>query len=98
MLQSDYCVAGVLKQRPHHRLKARDQYRRRWRFWTEPERAQIFLIEASATGWFLVRWLAIAFALESILLVSVPAEEVAHWLGTGSGMLAVPLAVAIGVI
>jgi uncharacterized membrane protein YraQ (UPF0718 family) len=69
-----------------------------WRFWTEPERAQIFLVEASATGWFLVRWLAIAFVLESILLASVPAEEVAHWLGTGSGALAVPLAVAIGVM
>ena len=45
-----------------------------------------------------MRWLAIAFALESILLASVPAEEVEHWLGTGSGALAVPFAVTIGVI
>jgi len=31
MLQSDYCVAGVLEQRSHHRPEARDQYRRRGR-------------------------------------------------------------------
>ena len=42
--------------------------------------------------------LAIAFALESVLLAWLPAEEVALWLGAGSGLLAVPLAVTIGVI
>jgi hypothetical protein len=32
MLQSDYCVAGVLEQWPHHRAEARDQYRGRGRY------------------------------------------------------------------
>jgi uncharacterized membrane protein YraQ (UPF0718 family) len=45
-----------------------------------------------------LRWLAVAFALESVLLAWLPAEEVALWLGAGSGLLAVPLAVTIGVI
>jgi hypothetical protein len=48
--------------------------------------------------WRCLRWLAIAFALESVLLAWLPAEEVAPWLGAGSGLLAVPLAVTIGVI
>jgi hypothetical protein len=32
MLQSDYCVARVLEQWPHHRPEARDQYRGRGRY------------------------------------------------------------------
>jgi uncharacterized protein len=66
-----------------------------WRFWEDGERARLFLTAAASTAWFLVRWLALAFAIESVMTAWVPPALVAHWLGTGS--FAIPLAVLIGV-
>jgi uncharacterized protein len=67
-----------------------------WRFWQEPQRAQSFVTEAGKTGWFLMRWLAIAFLLESLMVAYVPGETIAMLLG-GDGAFAIPLAVLIGV-
>jgi uncharacterized membrane protein YraQ (UPF0718 family) len=66
-----------------------------WRFWQVGERAQVFLTSAAATGWFLVRWLALAFAIESAMTAWLPPAVIAHWLG--SGPFAIPLAVLVGV-
>ena len=66
-----------------------------WRFWEDAERAQVFLTSAAATAWFLVRWLALAFALESVMTAWLPPTVIAHWLGTDP--FAIPLAVLIGV-
>jgi uncharacterized membrane protein YraQ (UPF0718 family) len=38
-----------------------------WRFWEEAERAQIFLTASAATAWFLIRWLTLAFVIESLM-------------------------------
>lgn len=67
-----------------------------WRFWTVPERAQSFVTEGGKTGWFLLRWLAIAFLLESLMVAYVPGAVIAEFLG-GDGVLAIPLAAALGV-
>src|SRR5258708_27654671 len=66
-----------------------------WRFWNEPARAQVFLVGAAATSWFLIRWLALAFAIESVMTTWLPPATIAQWLGTGP--FAIPLAVLIGV-
>jgi uncharacterized membrane protein YraQ (UPF0718 family) len=68
-----------------------------WRFWTDGARAQRFLTTATSTGWFLVRWLAVAYAIESLMIAWLPVGAVGTWLGAGAGPLAVPLAVAIGI-
>jgi uncharacterized membrane protein YraQ (UPF0718 family) len=68
-----------------------------WHFWTDAVRSQRFRTTATATGWFLVRWLAVAYALESLMVAWLPAGAVGTWLGAGAGLLAVPLAVAIGI-
>lgn len=68
-----------------------------WRFWTDAVRSQRFLTTATTTGWFLVRWLAVAYTLESLMVAWLPAGAVGTWLGAGAGLLAVPLAVAIGI-
>ena len=68
-----------------------------WRFWTDAARAQRFLTTATSTGWFLVPWLAVAFAIESLMIAWLPVGTVGTWLGAGAGPLAVPLAVAIGI-
>jgi uncharacterized membrane protein YraQ (UPF0718 family) len=68
-----------------------------WRFWTDGARAQRFLTTATSTGWFLVRWLAVAYAIESLMIAWLPVDAVGTWLGANAGALGVPLAVAIGI-
>jgi hypothetical protein len=68
-----------------------------WRFWGEPERAQRFLVTAWQNGWFLTRWLALAFLLESLMVAWLPGEVVAGHLGAGDTLLAVPMAALLGV-
>lgn len=67
-----------------------------WRFWREPERAQVFVTESGRSAWFLLRWLSLAFLIESLMVVWLPGEAVARLLGDGNA-LAIPLAVALGV-
>jgi uncharacterized protein len=66
-----------------------------WRFWQDSQRSQVFLVTAATTAWFLVRWLALAFAIESVMTAWIPPALIAHWLG--SGPFAIPLAVLVGV-
>jgi hypothetical protein len=68
-----------------------------WRFWTDAARSQEFLTTGKSTGWFLVRWLAVAYALESLMIAWLPVNAVGTWLGADAGLLAIPLAVAIGI-
>ncbi len=67
-----------------------------WHFWTEPDRRQKFATEARNMTLFLAQWLVLAFLLESLMLVLVPAETITAVLGgTGSGPIA--LATVVGV-
>ncbi len=68
-----------------------------WAFWREDARRREFAAEAGGIGWFLLRWLALAFLLESLMVAYVPADQIALWLGAGNAWTAVPLAVAVGV-
>lgn len=67
-----------------------------WRFWTDADRSQRFLMTTTTTGWFLLRWLAVAYALESLMVAWLPVAAIGNWLGAGAGPFAVPVAVLIG--
>lgn len=67
-----------------------------WRFWSQADRLRIFWNETRTAGWFLTRWLAFAFVLESLMVAYLPGETVITWLGDGNP-LAIPLAVIVGV-
>ncbi|MGB3683781.1 MAG: permease [Rubrobacteraceae bacterium] len=67
-----------------------------WAFWREPDRRATFGREFRRTGFFLAKWLTLAFVLESLMVSYVPAKAVGGLLGSGS-WLSVPLAVAVGV-
>ena len=67
-----------------------------WRFWRDDGRRALFAAEARDTGWFLFKWLALAFLLESLMVAYVPAEAIARYLG-GDSLWAIPLAVIVGV-
>ena len=68
----------------------------RWDFWREPERNRLFGEVAWETTWFLGRWLTLAFIIESLMLVYVPADFVGRWLGD-TGWWAIPIAAVVGV-
>lgn len=67
-----------------------------WRFWRDGRRRALFSAEARATGWFLFKWLTLAFLLESLMVAYVPGEAIASYLG-GDSLWAIPLAVIVGV-
>lgn len=67
-----------------------------WAFWNDSERRRQFIRECIRAGWFLLRWLAVAFALESIMLAYVPGDMIAGSLGEGNPY-AIPLATLVGI-
>ncbi len=68
----------------------------RWRFWEEPPRRRAFGAEAAQSGLFLLKWLSLAFLLESLMLTYLPADAITGWIG-GDGLAAIPVAVLVGV-
>lgn len=67
-----------------------------WAFWKDGERTRIFFQNAADTALFLLKWLLLAFVLESLMLAYLPPEVIGRWLG-GDSLLAIPIAVAVGV-
>ncbi|MEM9265858.1 MAG: permease [Cyanobacteria bacterium P01_F01_bin.13] len=55
-----------------------------WRFWPEAERRQKFWQGAGKNAWFLGKWLALAFLLESLMVVYVPDAWIQAVAGDGS--------------
>ncbi|MBT4889466.1 MAG: permease [Rhodospirillales bacterium] len=54
-----------------------------WKFWKQPERRSTFLNASRETGWFLTKWLTIAFIIESQMTVYIPSSLITDWLGGG---------------
>jgi len=68
----------------------------RWAFWHDAARRALFAAEARGVSLFLAKWLVLAFAIESLMSVWLPADVIAANLG-GDAVFAIPLAVVIGV-
>jgi len=66
-----------------------------WRFWTDPARRETFRTATLENAVFLVKWLLLAYALESVMLTYVPAEWIAGVLG-GTGMGPILLGALLG--
>lgn len=67
-----------------------------WKFWQDPARRDIFLSEARATGWFLLKWLTLAFMVESLMIAYIPAHAISTWLG-GEQWWAIPASAVVGI-
>lgn len=67
-----------------------------WRFWQDGDRLARFRREAVSVTLFLLKWLTLAFLLESLMLAWVPAETITGLLG-GEGIGTVLLAALVGV-
>ena len=66
-----------------------------WRFWEEAQRMATFQSEAMASARFLVKWLALAYLLEALLITYVPAEAIAGVVG-GEGLSAIAIGALVG--
>ena len=66
-----------------------------WRFWEEAQRMATFGSEAMANTRFLVKWLALAYLLEALLITYVPAEAIAGLVG-GEGLSAIVVGALVG--
>ena len=66
-----------------------------WRFWGDPARRQIFRKEFLSNGLFLVKWLALAYVLEALLVRYVPADAIATLVG-GEGIGPIVTAALVG--
>lgn len=67
----------------------------RWAFWRETERQALFARQFRHTTFFLAKWLALAFVLESLMVSYLPAGAIGALLGGGS-WYSVPLAALVG--
>ena len=67
-----------------------------WRFWQDASRRAKFAREAFSTAVFLLKWLSLAFLLESLMLAYVPAQWIASTLG-GEGAALILTATFVGV-
>lgn len=67
-----------------------------WRFWRDAARVARFGRESRVIALFLLKWLVLAFLLESLMLRYVPADAVGAVLG-GSGLWPVAVATLVGV-
>jgi len=66
-----------------------------WAFWTEAPRRAQFGAELRANGLFLLKWLALAYTLEALLVHYVPADLIATLVG-GEGVVPVAIAAIVG--
>jgi len=67
-----------------------------WPFWKEDKRQALFWNELKTNALFLIKWLALAYMLEGLLITYVPANVIAGLVG-GSGILPIGIAAFVGI-
>ena len=66
-----------------------------WKFWHDTERLGVFKAEASSNALFLLKWLSLAYVLESLMVRYVPAEAIAGVVG-GPGLVPIATSALVG--
>lgn len=66
-----------------------------WKFWKESERVKTFATAARDNAVFLLKWLMLAYLIESLMIRFVPAEWIANVLG-GDGLGTIVLGALVG--
>lgn len=66
-----------------------------WRFWEQQSRVNVFREEFLVNALFLIKWLALAYVLEALLVTYVPASLIAGLVG-GDGLLPIVVAALVG--
>ncbi len=66
-----------------------------WKFWRDSDRVQTFIATARDNAFFLLKWLALAYLLEAVMIRFVPASWIAGTLG-GDGLQPILLGALLG--
>jgi len=66
-----------------------------WKFWIEGARIQTFWSEIQSNGLFLLKWLALAYLFESLMIRYIPAETIAGVVG-GTGIQPIIISAFVG--
>eukprot|EP00903_Cladosiphon_okamuranus_P017182 g15827.t1 len=66
-----------------------------WRFWNDPARRATFRDAVLENAVFLLKWLVLAYLIESLMLTYVPADWIAGVLG-GDGVMPIVLGALVG--
>lgn len=66
-----------------------------WRFWGDSKRIATFRSEAMLNALFLIKWLALAYLLEALLITYVPAEAIGNVVG-GEGFMPIVIGAVVG--
>ena len=66
-----------------------------WRVWATADQRSVFGVEFKENALFLLKWLALAYTLEALLVTYVPASLIAGLVG-GEGVLPVVIAAVVG--
>ncbi|MEZ5826435.1 MAG: permease [Geminicoccaceae bacterium] len=67
-----------------------------WKFWEDENRRRVFAGEFAANGFFLLKWLGLAYVIEAIMVTYVPAQTIAGLVG-GAGVLPVVTSAFLGI-
>ncbi|MFD2206255.1 permease [Kiloniella antarctica] len=67
-----------------------------WKFWQSSTRRAMFRDEALTNGWFLLKWLSLAFLFESLMVAYLPVDKVALLFGDDQWW-SIPLGALIGI-
>jgi uncharacterized protein len=67
-----------------------------WKFWQESDRVALFRDTSTASGLFLLKWLSLAFVIESLMVAYLPPEYVGQVLGSGDWWT-VPASTIVGI-
>lgn len=91
--------ADPLREKPHVGgccgIKKPFEGKPLWVFWHEKPRRDAFRASALENGVFLLKWLALAYVIEALMLHYIPADTVAAVLG-GTGILPIILGAIVG--
>lgn len=66
-----------------------------WPFWTEKQRIRTFRKEGIDNAFFLFKWLTLAYLLEALLILYIPASLIGGFVG-GDGFLPIVLGALVG--
>ncbi len=66
-----------------------------WKFWRVPDRLALFYTTIASNGLFLLKWMALAYLLEALMIRYVPAQWISAALG-GSGFQPIALGTLLG--
>lgn len=66
-----------------------------WKFWTDAPRREVFKSTALENGLFLLKWLTLAYVIETIMIAYIPAEMIASVLG-GTGFWPIFMGAMVG--